>query len=85
MVKEGIKRLEDKEKIIIYANPEDLELIKSKRSDFEEIVDAKDALHILPDELLDKNECRIESKSEIVDTDIDYQFGEIKRKLTGGK
>lgn len=80
-VKEAIKKLEDKEKIIIYSHPEDIELIKSHREEFRELVDTADTMHILPDELLEPGECRLESKSEIVDTDVDYQFDEIKKKL----
>jgi len=80
IVKEAIKRIEDKEKIIIYANPEDIELIKSRRNEFQQIVDT-DELHIMPDELLEKGECKIESNSEIIDTDLNYQFSEIKKKL----
>lgn len=81
IVKEAIKKLEDKEKITIYTHPSDLELIKSHRDEFKELIDIIDALHILPDELLEPGECRLESKSEIIDTDINYQLGEIKKKL----
>lgn len=84
-VKEAIKRLEDKEKIIIYTHPQDIELIKSHRAEFVDLVDSTDSLHILPDELLEPGECRLESKSEIIDTDINYQFGEIKKKLHSGE
>lgn len=80
IVKEAIKRIEDKEKIIIYANPDDIELIKFHRSEFQQIVDT-DELHIMPDELLEQGECKIESKSEIIDTDLNHQFSEIKKKL----
>lgn len=80
IVKEAIKKIEDKEKIIIYTNPEDLELIKAHREDFKQIIDT-DELHIMPDELLKSGECKVESKSEIIDTDIDYQLGEVKKKL----
>ncbi len=80
IVKEAIKKIEDKEKIIIYANPEDLELIRSHREDFKQIIDT-DELHIMPDELLKSGECKVESKSEIIDTDIDFQLGEVKKKL----
>ncbi|MCX8092818.1 MAG: FliH/SctL family protein [Candidatus Goldbacteria bacterium] len=81
LVKEAIKKLEDKEKITIYTHPSDLELIKSHREEFKELVDTIDTLHIIPDELLEPGECRLESKSEIIDTDINYQLGEIKKKL----
>jgi len=80
IVREAIKKIEDKEKIIIYANPEDLELIRSHRENFKQIIDT-DELHIMPDELLKSGECKVESKSEIIDTDIDFQLGEIKKKL----
>ncbi len=80
-VKEAIKMLENKEKITLYANPEDIELIKSHREDFKKLIDLNDALHILPDDILDRGECRLESDSEIVDTDINFQFSEIKNKL----
>jgi len=84
-VKEAIKKLEDKEKITIYANPEDIEIIKTHREEFRELSDSVAALHILPDELLERGECKLESKSEIIDTDINYQFGEIKKKLRTGE
>lgn len=84
-VKEAIKKLEDKEKIIIYCNPADIELIKKYRSDFMELVDTTDTLHILPDEILSQGECRLESKSEIADTDLDCQFSEIRKKLLAGE
>lgn len=84
-VKEAIKLLEDKEKIIIYSHPQDIELIKSHRAEFTSLVDITDTLHILPDDLLDPGECRLESKSEIIDTDVNYQFGEIKKKLHSGE
>jgi flagellar assembly protein FliH len=83
-VQEAIKLLEDKEKIIIYANPQDINLIKAHRDEFRELVDTADSLHILPDEFLERGECRLESKSEIIDTDINYQFWEIKKKLHSG-
>lgn len=84
-VMEAIKLLEDKEKIIIYTHPLDIELIKSHRAEFAALVDTTDSLHILPDELLERGECRLESKSEIIDTDVNYQFGEIKKKLHSGE
>jgi flagellar biosynthesis/type III secretory pathway protein FliH len=83
-VKEAILKLEDKSKITIFCNPDDIELIKSSRQKFMELTDAVDLLHILPDDMLNSGECRLESKSEIIDTDLDYQFGEIKKKLSTG-
>jgi flagellar assembly protein FliH len=80
-VKEAIKALENREKITIYAHPDDIELIKSHREDFKKLTDLTDTLHILPDDMLSRGECRLESESEIVDTDINYQFGEIRKKL----
>lgn len=84
LAKEAIKRLEDKEKIIIYCNPADIDLIKKHRPEFMELVDTEDTLHILPDEILAQGECRLESKSEIADTDLDCQFLEIRKKLLSG-
>ncbi len=85
LVKEAIKKLEDKEKIIIYCNPADIDLIKKHRPEFMELVDTEDILHILPDEILSQGECRLESKSEIADTDLDCQFSEIRKKLLSGE
>jgi flagellar biosynthesis/type III secretory pathway protein FliH len=31
--------------------------------------------------MLEPGECRLESENQIVDTDINYQFGEIKKNL----
>jgi len=80
-VKEAVKMLEKKEKITIYTNPADLELIKSRREDFIALTDINEALHILPDDMLEPGECRLESENQIVDTDLDYQFGEIKKNF----
>ncbi len=82
LVKEAIKKLEDKEKIVIYCNPDDIELIKGHREEFIRLVDNPDILHILPDDFIDKGECRLETRNEIIDTDIAYQFEEIKKNLS---
>jgi len=82
LTKEAIRKLEDKEKITIYCNPEDIELIKSHREDFIQLVDNPDILHILPDDFVDKGQCRLETHNEIIDTDIAYQFEEIKKNLS---
>lgn len=80
-VKEAIRMLENKEKIVIYVHPDDIEIIKSHREDFQKLMDISDTMHILPDDMLSRGECRLESESEIVDTDINYQFEEINKKL----
>gem|GEM_PF-838086 len=80
-VKEAVKAIEKKEKITIYTNPADLDLIKSHREDFMALTDINEVLHILPDDMLEPGECRLESENQIVDTDINYQFGEIKKNL----
>ncbi len=35
------------------------------------------------DDFVNKGECRLETKSEIIDTDINYQFEEIRKHLSG--
>ncbi|MCE5300218.1 MAG: hypothetical protein LLG37_05020 [Spirochaetia bacterium] len=84
-VNEAIKMLENREKITIYCNPADIDLLKSHREDFKKITDITETLHILPDELLERGECRLESVNQIVDTDINYQFSEISKKLNPGE
>jgi len=84
-VKEAIKRLEDKEKIIVYAHPEDVETIKAHRGEFAELTDADNLIHILPDDMLNRGECRLESSTEIIDTDINQQFGVLGKKLKSGE
>ncbi|PKL91642.1 MAG: hypothetical protein CVV21_06345 [Candidatus Goldiibacteriota bacterium HGW-Goldbacteria-1] len=84
-VKEALLKLEDKEKVIVYCHPEDIEVIKSHRAEFTELGDIVGTLRIVPDEMLEQGECRLESKNEIIDTDINYQFGEIKKKLSLGE
>ncbi len=83
LVKEGIKRLENKESVIIYCNPDDLKMIKLRRAELAALVENVKALHILPDDFVNKGECRLETKSEIIDTDINYQFEEIRKHLSG--
>ncbi len=84
-VKEAIKRLEDKEKVIVFAHPEDIDIIKMYRSEFAELTDAENAIHIIPDDMLNRGECRLESNTEIIDTDINQQFGVLAKKLKSGE
>ncbi len=84
-VKEALLKLEDKEKVTVYCHPDDIELIKAHRAEFAELTDPVSSLRIIPDDMLEKGECRLESKNEIIDTDLNYQFGEIKKKLSLGE
>ena len=68
VVKEGLSYLKDKTEIFLYLNPEDLVLMRQYRPKLLEQIEGIGQLHFLSDENLILGECRIENKSNLIDS-----------------
>jgi len=81
VAKEAIAQLIDKEGVTIRVNPRDFDVIKASESEMGGILEGKDRCKFLSDDFISRGGCVIESKTGIVDADLDTQFGEIWRRL----
>ena len=68
VVKEGLTHLKDKTEIFIHLNPDDLGLMKQYRPQLLEQIEGVGKLHFVADENLILGECRIENKSNLIDS-----------------
>ena len=68
VVKEGLTHLKDKTEIFIHLNPDDLVLMKQYRPQLLEQIEGVGQLHLVADENLILGECRIENKSNLIDS-----------------
>jgi flagellar assembly protein FliH len=81
VVKEAIAQLIDKEGATIRVNPQDFEVLTAAESEMGISFQGKDRYKILADDFISAGGCIIESKTGIVDADLDTQFDEIWRRL----
>lgn len=76
LIKPILHQFERNESIIITCNPANVELLKMKLSELEELSQAA-RLTILEDGNLDKNTCIIENENQIIDLDIRKQINSV--------
>ena len=81
VAKEAIAQLIDKEGVTIRVNPQDFEAVKAAESGMGIALEGKDRYKIRADDFISPGGCIIESKTGIVDADLDTQFDEIWRRL----
>ena len=81
-VKEGIRRLIDRDGMVIRVNPQDLEKVKSEETALARMAGAGGKPEIIPDESVGKGGCVIQTKSGSVDAQVDTQVAEIKDNIS---
>ena len=81
VAKEAIAQLIDKEGATIRVNSLDFDVIKAAESDMGIALEGKDRYKILSDDFVSPGGCIIESKTGVVDADLDTQFDEIWQRL----
>jgi flagellar assembly protein FliH len=81
VAKEAIAQLIDKEGVTIRVNPQDFDVVKASESGMGIALEGKDRYKIRADDFISPGGCIIESKTGIVDADLDTQFDEIWRRL----
>ena len=83
MVRSAMKRLRDRERLIVRVNPRDFEQVRSARDDLIGAVDGVRKLEVVEDRRVDPGGCVIESQNGTLDARIRTQVGEITRALEG--
>jgi len=81
VAKEAIAQLIDKEGVTIRVNSQDCDVMKASDSGLGILLEGKDRYKILADDFVSPGGCIIESKTGIVDADLETQFDEIWKKM----
>ena len=68
VVRDGLTHLKDKSEISLYLNPDDLALMREYRPQLLEQVEGIGTLNFVPDETLIIGECRLENRSNLIDS-----------------
>ena len=81
-VESALKKIVDKEKVVVRVHPGDLELVKEQESTWRAVVDGIKYFSVVEDKQLEPGDVVIETNSGIVDARIEVQLAHIKRVLT---
>ncbi len=83
MVEESLRRVMDKERILIRVNPKDAEEIRAHRAKYTTSVEGIENLEIVADRRVSPGGCVVETNTGNIVADLDAQLEEIKEKLIG--
>jgi len=84
IVREALRKVAGKGRIIIHLNPADLALVKDKKSQLGAMLSAFEQVDFLASDDVQRYGCVIESDSGIVDAQLDVQLEQIERSLLEG-
>lgn len=82
MVKANLERVKERERVVIHVNPEDLEIVRSKRDVFSQFVPQVRSLDIESDPRVERGGCMIETNLGIVDARISTQLEAIEQAFS---
>jgi flagellar assembly protein FliH len=80
-VKEALKQVADKAKIIIHINPADLDNITAHRADLQTLDRSLPELEFVPDDKISPGGCLIKTRTGAIDGTIPAQIEEIERNF----
>ena len=80
-IRETLLKVADKVKISIHVNPGDMEIIDIYRKELQQVDRDFPELEFVPDELIDKGGCIIETRTGAIDGRIESQIEEIERSF----
>jgi len=83
MVEESLRRVVDRERILIRVNPKDVEEIRGHRDEYTSSVEGIESLEIVADRRVSPGGCVVETNTGNIVADLDAQLEEIKEKLIG--
>jgi flagellar assembly protein FliH len=78
-----LKRVSDREKIIIYLNPADITVVETDRDDLMESIRGVKSLEILSDDHVDRGSCLVETNLGIYDARWRTQLEQISAEVQG--
>ncbi|PLX16746.1 MAG: hypothetical protein C0601_09725 [Candidatus Muiribacterium halophilum] len=80
-LKEALKRLTDRENVIIHINKKDLPIVESHRDEFFSEIRGLKNFKIVEENFLNPGDCIVETQFGFIDAVIDSQFEELERIL----
>jgi len=83
VAQEALQKVKESETYIIYAHPEDAEILKSKRDLLLQDLPVNISLRILADAAIDRGGCLVDTNTGQVEVTIEGQLERLKRVLTG--
>lgn len=83
MVEESLRRVVDRERILIRVNPKDVEEIRGHRDEYTSSVEGIESLEIVADRRVSPGGCVVETNTGNIVADLDAQLEEIKENLIG--
>ena len=84
IVREALRKVAGNGRIIIHLHPQDLALVKDRKSLLGAVLSAHEQVDFLASEEVQRYGCVIESDSGIVDAQLDVQLEQIERSLLEG-
>ena len=81
VIKSAIKKLEERSKIIVRVNPDDLPRVVERREEFFRSIEGLKELEIVEDSRVDRGGCIVEGGLGIVDARIQKQIEELERLI----
>ncbi len=81
VIKTAIKKLEERSKIVVRVNPEDLPKVVDKREEFFRSIEGLKELEIIEDPRVGKGGCIVEGGLGVVDARIEKQIEEIEKLI----
>ena len=80
-LRNSLELINEKQDLRIFVNPEEWSIVDETIKKFSQTIDMPENVIIIPDENITIGGCKIEFKSGSIDSDIESQFAEIKRKM----
>jgi flagellar assembly protein FliH len=83
IVKEALQHFRQAEQITIFANQEDLKILKQHRKSLLEIIGEHTKLYLVANNSIDRGNCQLESEKGLLDAKLKTQLKKIGLKLQG--
>lgn len=82
MIASAVRKIESSKEFVIHVSEEDHPYVSMERKQLEAALSTPGAtIEIVPDDALNRNECRIETESGVFDCGLEAQMSELKKKL----
>lgn len=81
IVRAAIQKATDREELVIRVNPEDLEYVTSLNEDLRKETQGMRTLRIIPDSIISRGGCVLETSNGSVDATLERQLSEIREAL----
>ncbi|MDZ7373502.1 MAG: FliH/SctL family protein [candidate division KSB1 bacterium] len=83
IVREALRRIADRDRIVIRLNPQDARAVRNHPALRPELFDSFEAVEIREDEEVGRGSCLVETSSGLIDASLDTQLAEIEAALFG--